>query len=108
MRKTLLLLILLMFFWTGISNAQQIRQLPANGKRGTTGERLPWPLVVIGRDKLQLAAGGVIYDTDNRTIVQGSLPVNADVWYQLTSDGQIQRIYILRPDEQSRLDQAGK
>ena len=111
MRKTLLLLILLVtmaFEWAGISAAQQIRQLPANGKRGVTGDRLPWPQVAIGRETLQLASGGLLYDAANRTIVQGSLPVGADVWYQVNRDGQIQRIYILRPEEQARLDQAKK
>ena len=106
MRKTLLLLILLVFFWAGTGAAQQIRQLPVNGKRGVTGASLQLPQVIISRETRNLAPGGLIFDTHNRTIVHGSLPVGADVWYQLNSGGQIQRIYILRPDEQARLDQA--
>jgi hypothetical protein len=86
--------------------AQSIRQLPANGKRGVTGNQLPLPEVAIGRNLFRLAPGGLIFDTSNRTMVHGSLPVGADVWYQLNSSGQIQRIYILRPDEQARLNQA--
>jgi hypothetical protein len=112
MRKILLLLVLSVFipataalFWPAIGHAQS-RQLPANGKRGVTGNPLPLPEVAMGRTKLNLAPGGVIYDTNNRTIVHASLPPGADVWYQLNSGGQIQRIYILRPDEQARLDQA--
>jgi hypothetical protein len=111
MRKTLLLLILsiiMAFGWAGLGIAQQIRFLPEKGKRGVTGERQAMPLVVIGRERLQLAPGGLIYDTSNRTIVHGSLPVGADVWYQTAADGQVQRIYILRPEEQARLDQARK
>jgi hypothetical protein len=113
MRKILLLLGLLLtsvtvmaLFWPQLSVAQPIRQLPANGKRGITGNHLQLPQVMIGRTIFQLAPGGLIFDIHNRTILQGSLPVGADVWYQLNNDGQIQRIYILRPDEQSRLDQA--
>jgi hypothetical protein len=113
MRKILLLLSLLLssvtvtaLFWPSFSAAQQIRQLPVNGKRGVTGNQLPLPQVTISRTTFQLAPGGLIFDTSNRTMVHGSLPVGADVWYQLNGGGQIQRLYILRPDEQARLDQA--
>ncbi len=92
--------------WPQACEAQQIRQLPVNGQRGTTGEKLPLPQVIIGREALTLAPGGVIYDTSNRTIVHGALPVDADVWVQFNPGGQIQRIYILRPEEQARLDAA--
>ena len=113
MRKILLLLSLLLssvavtaLFWPAVGVAQQIRQLPVNGKRGVTGDQLPLPQVVIGRNTFQLTPGALIFDTHNRTLVQSSLPVGADVWYQLDSTGRIQRIHILRPDEQARLDQA--
>ena len=84
--------------------AQQIRQLPVNGKRGTTGDKLPLPQLVVGRETLTLAPGGVIYDANNRTIIHSALPVDADVWYQLNPTGQVQRLYILRPEEQARLN----
>ncbi|HTD90796.1 MAG TPA: hypothetical protein VK663_09045 [Burkholderiales bacterium] len=112
MRKILLLLILLSF---GVSlppiqdsHAQQIRSLPANGKRGVTGNSLMYPQVTIGKETLTLAPGGLIFDTFNRTVVHGSLPVGADVWYQVNNGGQIQRIYVLRPEERARLDQDRK
>jgi hypothetical protein len=118
MRKILLLLNLLMFsvvatvatavLWPQPGVAQQIRFLPANGKRGITGSSLPLPQVRIGRETRALAPGGVIYDTNNRTILHASLPVGADVWYQLDNNDQIQRIYILRPEEQARLDSEKK
>ncbi len=113
MRKILLLLSLLpssitvsALLWPAPGVAQQIRQLPVDGKRGVTGNQQPLPQVMIGRTLFQLAPGGLIFDTYNRTIVHMSLPVGADVWYQLNSSGQIRRIYILRPDEQARLNQA--
>ena len=116
MRKILLLLILSVI--CGLqpvvqiaireSHAQVQRLLPVNGKRGVTGESRPLPQVVIGRETLVLAPGGLIYDTHNRTIVHNALPQGADVWYQINPGGQIQRIYILRPDEQTRLNQARK
>ena len=111
MRKILLLLTLSVFLsalsWAGESYAQ-MRQLPLNGKRGLTGDKLQLPLVLIGRETLKLAPGGLIYDLHHRTVVHGSLPVGADVWYQMNSGGEIQRIYILTPFEQARLDQAKK
>jgi hypothetical protein len=106
MRKILLLLVLSTsvampaLLWPQPSQAQS-RQLPVNGKRGVTGAQLPLPQVVIGRNTLQLAPGGLIFDSNNRTIVHASLPAGADVWYQLNSIGQIQRMYILRPNEQT-------
>ncbi len=116
MRKILLLLVLsgspvtltvvTALLWPQLGVAQQIRQLPVNGKRGITGEHRPLPQVIIGRNTLLLTPGALIFDTHNRTIVQGSLPVGADVWYQLDNAGQIRRIFILRPEEQARLDQA--
>jgi hypothetical protein len=114
MRNILLLLILLAVscgsavIWSPPGAAQQIRFLPDNGKRGTTGGRLQMPLVAIGRETRKLAPGGLIFDTNNRTILHGSLPAGADVWYQVNNSGQFQRIYILRPEEQARLDKAGK
>lgn len=111
MRKILLLLTfsvcVSLLGWVADSHAQ-LRQLPPNGKRGFTGEKMQLPLVRIGRETLKLAPGALIFDTHNRTIVQGSLPAGADVWYQLNSGGEIQRIYILTPVEQQRLDQQKK
>ena len=107
MRKILTLLSLLAaligYGAASVAYAQQIRYLPANGKRGTTGESLPLPQVKINRLTLALAPGGLIHDTNNRTILHQNLPQGADVWYQLNIEGQVQHIYILRPDEQARL-----
>ena len=90
------------------AHAQPIRSLPANGKRGKTGEQMPLPQVVIARQTYVLAPGGLIFDINNRTILHQALPVGADVWYQANSQGQLQRIYILRPEEQARLDAGRK
>ena len=107
MRKILTLLSLLAsltaYGVVSTGYAQQIRYLPTNGKRGTTGESLPLPQVRINRLTLALAPGGLIHDTNNRTILHQNLPSGADVWYQINIEGQVQHIYILRPDEQARL-----
>ena len=110
MRKILLLLklfILVAVFATAqFGYAQGLRTLPANGKRGITGEPRPLPAVVINRTDAKLAPGGIIFDANNRTILHQNLPANADVWFQLNMTGEIQRIYILTPEERARLDQA--
>ena len=112
MRKILLLLKLFilasLLITAQFGYAQVQRQLPANGKRGVTGEPRPLPTVVINRTEAKLAPGGVIFDTNNRTVLHQNLPANADVWFQLDLSGNIQRIYILTPDERVRLDQAKK
>ena len=66
---------------------------------------MPLPKIIIGRERSTSRPAAFIFDTNNRTILQNSLPVGADVWYQINNDGQIQRIYILRPEEQARLNQ---
>lgn len=111
MRKSLLLLIFLscfaVFGWFGESFAQ-LRLLPQNGERGVTGEKLPLPMVVISRKPMKLAPGGLIFDTNNRTILHQDLPPGAEVWYQKNIDGDVQRIYLLSAFEQARLDQQKK
>ncbi|MBM3341845.1 MAG: hypothetical protein FJY56_07010 [Betaproteobacteria bacterium] len=110
MAKLLLLLTFCVFTTVGWvpSGEAQFRQLPQNGKRGMTGENLQYPMVRIGRESLRLAPGGIIFNTENRTILHQSLPPNADVWYQINRDGEVQRIYILTPTERATLDKAGK
>jgi hypothetical protein len=108
MRKCLLLLVLCFFAQAAAVHAQHMRFLPPAGERGTTGEPLPLPLVKIGKRVLQLAAGGLIFDQNNRTIVHAHLPVNVDVLYTRDPPGQVQRIYILTDEEKARLNAAGK
>jgi len=88
----------------GISSAQ-LRTLPANAKRATTGQQHPLPFVELGGKVAKLAPGGVIYDQNNRTIVQGALPPGADVIFTTDMNGDIARIYILTPFEQAQFDQ---
>jgi hypothetical protein len=108
MRKCLLLLVLCFAIQAAAVHAQQMRFLPPAGERGRTGEPLPLPLVKIGSRVLQLAAGGLIFDQNNRTIVHAHLPVNVDVLYTRDASGQVPRIYILSDEEKARLAAAGK
>ena len=109
MRKILLLLklfvIAVAFASVQTGYAQLQRLLPANGKRGVTGEQRPLPVVIINGEAAKLAPGGIIFDADNRTLLHQSLPANTDIWFQLNIQGDIQRMYILTPEERARLDQ---
>jgi len=105
MRNLLLLLMVTSLLLAGTGYAQ-LRTLPANAKRATTGAQ-PYalPYVELGGKVVRLAPGGVIYDQNNRSIVHGALPAGADVAFTTDMRGDIARIYILMPQEQSQLDQ---
>ncbi len=111
MRKSLHSLAFLSLFalCTGASaQLVQSRPLPANGERGRIGATQPLPHVQIGNRVMRLAPGGVIYDQQNRSIVHAHLPPGSEVLYTRDANGDIHRIYILTPEEQSRVARAGK
>ena len=83
----------------------QLRTLPANAKRTNVGEPQVLPYVELGGKVVRLAPGGVIYDENNRTIVQGALPAHADVVFTTDMNGDVARIYILTPQEQAQFNQ---
>jgi len=103
--------------WTGIlavaiasaSHAQLIqRQFPPNSQLGVlVGGQHPFPLVQINNKVLRLAPGGLIYDGHNRTILHNVLPEQAHVLFIVDMNGDIGRIFILRPDELARFERAG-
>ena len=105
MRNLLPLLMVASLLLAGTGYAQ-LRTLPANAKRTTTGTQ-PYalPYVELGGKVVRLAPGGVIYDQNNRSIVHGALPAGAEVAFTTDMRGDIARIYILTPQEQSQLDQ---
>jgi hypothetical protein len=107
-RKTMRKLMLLLAFLVCTAPAWAQRVLPADAKRGTTGERQMFPLVQIGSEVLRIAPGGIIVNNNNLTITQGQLLPDSEVLYQLNRNGEILRIVILTPEEQARLDRTKK
>ena len=80
--------------------AQISRQLPGDGKLGElTGQQQPYPLLLIDSKVLRLAPGGRIYDQSNRIILHNFLPATATVLFIQDMNGDVARVYILRPDE---------
>lgn len=99
---------LLLVFLVCVAPVWAQRVLPADAKRGTTGERQMFPMVQIGNETLRLAPGGIITNSNNLTITQGQLPPGSEVLYQLDRSGAVLRIVILTPEEQARLDRSRK
>lgn len=107
--RILLPALALAFALATTSHAQLQRLLPANGKLGQAyGQHHQYPLVQINKNVLRLAPGGVIVDQNNRFIVHGALPAQAVALYVVDNRGEISRIILLTPEEQARLEQAGK
>ncbi len=81
----------------------QFRTLPADAKRATTGEPIAMPYVKLAGKTMKLAPGAVIYDQNNRSLIQGALPPGAAVLYTTDLQGDVGRIYILSDSEQQQL-----
>ena len=92
--------------WAAASHAQMPRQLPADGKLGKLGQQQAFPQLQIDEKIVRLAPGGRIYDQHNRTILHTLLPEGAAVLFVPDMNGDIARVYILRPEELERLQGA--
>lgn len=99
---------LLLAFLVFAGQAWAQRALPAEAKRGTTGERQTLPLVQLGNEIRRLAPGGVIIDSNNRSITHNQLPPGSEVLYQLDRNGEVLRLVILTAEERARIDSAKK
>lgn len=88
------------------SHAQMPRSLPGDGKLGALIGPQPFPLVQIDNKILRLAPGGRIINEQNRTIVHNALPQQAYVYYVQDMNGDVSRLYLLRPEELDSLQRA--
>ena len=93
--------------WVATGHAQMSRELPANGKLGElVGRQQPFPLLQINNQVVRLAPGGRIFDQHNRTILHTFLPERATVLFVQDLNGDISRLYILRPEELVQIQRA--
>lgn len=99
-------LMLLLTFLVCAAPAWAQRVLPADAKRAQVGEPLALPMIQLGSETRRLAPGGIIIDSNNRSVTHGQLPPGSEVLYRLNGSGEISRIIILTPQEQVRLDSA--
>ncbi len=89
------------------SHAQLPRQFPANAKLGEMfGQQQLFPLIQINDKVLRLAPGGRIIDENNRVLLHSYLPKYAQVLFVEDMNGELSRVYILRPDELEQFQRA--
>jgi hypothetical protein len=82
------------------AHAQLPRQFPPGAKLAEmVGQKQPFPLVELGDKVYRLAPGGRVIDEHNRIILHSYLPQHAHVLYVLDANGDVSRVFILRPDE---------
>ncbi len=83
------------------------RLLPADALPGTVRD-LDYPLVRIGDSVFRAAPGLRIYDTWNRTVLPGQLPVGIKVLFKTDLNGDLAAIWILSPEEVDAVEAAAR
>lgn len=85
----------------------QMRQIPDNAKRGNI-VHIEGPIVEIDGQRMRLAPGARIRSQGNLFIVPMSLPPGALVKYTRDSLHQINRVWVLTPEEAAAPDKASE
>ena len=80
---------------------QPLRTIPAEAKRARIEHVQSMDVLVDGR-RSRLAPGVLIRDASNRFVLPAELPAGATVGYLTNLEGQIDRIWILTPEEAAR------
>ena len=83
--------------------AAQLRTIPDEAKRGVMSH-LEVMTVNLNGQPLELAAGVLIRDAENRIILPVALPQDSVVKYQLDAEGRIQRVWVLTTEEAAQVD----
>ena len=81
----------------------QMRAIPADAKRATM-THVAGMTVELNGQRVLLATGAQIRDNRNLIVVPAALPPNSLVKYQVDSQGQIWRIWILSAEEAAQPD----
>jgi hypothetical protein len=107
-RRAACLALLPVFLWA-VSVLAQTRPspIPQDSRRGYI-RHVQEMAVTVDDKAMQLAAGAVIRDQQNLIIVPVTIP-REGAWaaYNLNSDGQIFRVWLLTPDELARPSRRG-
>ena len=99
MRKAVTVLALVLA-WAASAHAQMPRQFPPEAKLAEmVGQKQPYPLLELDDKVLRLAPGGRVMDENNRVILHSYLPKQAHVLYVTDMNGDVSRVFILRPEE---------
>jgi len=92
--------IALLLLATSLASAQ-VRSIPEDAKVGQI-RHLQDMLVEIDGAQQQLAPGAQIRDESNRIIVPTAIPPGTLVKYLFDAAGQVQKVWILTPEEAQR------
>jgi len=82
-----------------VAFAAGARTFPGNSVQVQLNQAGNGAIVVNGNLEFKLASGVIIFNERNRTIVRGALPSDITVRLLLNGKEEVQRIWILAPDE---------
>jgi hypothetical protein len=100
--RTLIAFALAALVFAATAFAQQpLRTIPLDAKRGRMTHIQAMDVQLDGRPT-RLAPGVIIRDAGNRIILPTTLPSDAPVGYLVDFQGQIDRVWILTPEEAAR------
>jgi hypothetical protein len=78
-----------------------VRDFPPDARHAVFSV-VQYPTVKLSRKTLQLAPGAQIRDTNNMIVQPQLLPDRYRVLYTLDGDGNVNRVWILTPEEQAQ------
>ena len=97
------ILLVVLFAAYCVAAAAQVRTIPDDAKRGVMSH-LEVMTVSLDGQPIELAAGVLIRDAENRIILPTYLPQDSVVKYQLDAESRIRRVWVLTPDEAAQVD----
>jgi len=103
MRNALALLLTPLLALAATGAGAQLRTIPEEAKRGVM-RHLEVMVVELDGKAEPLAPGAQIRDAENRVVLPGALPANSVVKYQRDVAGQVNRVWILSPQEAQQED----
>jgi hypothetical protein len=79
------------------------RILPPEARRGVLQDSA-YPMLKISGTAYRLAPGAKIFDQFNRIAMPNSVPVPSNVVYTIDTNGDLAKVWLLTPEEQSQLE----
>jgi hypothetical protein len=94
-----------LFAGFAMAASAQLRTIPPEAKRGTI-EHVHDMIVAIDGVRKRLAPGAQIRGPSNLIVLPISVPAGAPVKYLLNSEGMVQQVWVLGPEEAAQADKA--
>ncbi len=101
------LLAILLMLLSQPALSQQVRNFPVDSKLGNL-TAVAFPVFTINSVQYQMGAGGQIRGTDNMIILPSTANYKGYVRFQLDIMGNLNRVWILTPDEVKAAEQEGQ